>query len=88
MARWMPLLKRWGMTMTTDNQSFETMMHELEEIVKQLDNDTISLEESLALYQKGIALSKACEKTLKEAENKVSKLIEDEADDVNESKSE
>ncbi|UXR68694.1 MULTISPECIES: exodeoxyribonuclease VII small subunit [unclassified Staphylococcus] len=74
--------------MTTDNQSFETMMHELEEIVKQLDNDTISLEESLALYQKGIALSKACEKTLKEAENKVSKLIEDEADDVNESKSE
>lgn len=88
MARWMPLLKRWGMTMTTDNQSFETMMHELEEIVKQLDNDTVSLEESLALYQKGIALSKACEKTLKEAENKVSKLIEDEADDVNESKSE
>ncbi|AVQ33105.1 exodeoxyribonuclease VII small subunit [Staphylococcus muscae] len=74
--------------MTTDNQSFETMMHELENIVKQLDNDTVSLEESLALYQKGMALSKACEKTLKEAENKVSKLIEDEADDTNESKSE
>ncbi|UXR79297.1 MULTISPECIES: exodeoxyribonuclease VII small subunit [unclassified Staphylococcus] len=74
--------------MTTDNQSFETMMHELENIVKQLDNDTVSLEESLALYQKGMTLSKACEKTLKEAENKVSKLIEDEADEGNESKSE
>ncbi|MDO5374721.1 MAG: exodeoxyribonuclease VII small subunit [Staphylococcus rostri] len=74
--------------MTTDKQSFETMMHELEEIVKQLDNDTVSLEESLALYQKGMTLSKACEKTLKEAEQKVSKLIEEEADDSNESKPE
>ena len=74
--------------MTTDNQSFEAMMLELEEIVKQLDNDTVSLEESLALYQKGMALSKACEKTLKEAENKVSKLIEEEAEDSDESKSE
>ncbi|MCS4485505.1 exodeoxyribonuclease VII small subunit [Staphylococcus americanisciuri] len=74
--------------MTTDNQSFETMMHELEEIVKQLDNDTVSLEESLALYQKGMALSTACEKTLKEAEQKVSKLIEEEAEKTDESKSE
>ncbi|MGV3041495.1 exodeoxyribonuclease VII small subunit [Staphylococcus rostri] len=74
--------------MTTDKQSFETMMHELEEIVKQLDNDTVSLEESLALYQKGMTLSKACETTLKEAEQKVSKLIEEEADDSNESKPE
>ncbi|KIX91559.1 exodeoxyribonuclease VII small subunit [Staphylococcus microti] len=74
--------------MTTDNQSFEAMMHELEEIVKQLDNDTVSLEESLALYQKGMTLSKACEKTLKEAENKVSKLIKEEAEDSDESKSE
>lgn len=74
--------------MTTDKQSFETMMHELEEIVKQLDNDTVSLEESLALYRKGMTLSKACEKTLKEAEQKVSKLIEEEADDSNESKPE
>lgn len=74
--------------MTTDKQSFETMMHELEEIVKQLDNDTVSLEESLALYQKGMTLSKACETTLKEAEQRVSKLIEEEADDSNESKPE
>lgn len=74
--------------MIANNQSFETMMHELEEIVKQLDNDTVSLEESLALYQKGMTLSKACEKTLKEAENKVSKLIKEEAEDSDESKSE
>ena len=43
--------------MTTENNSFEEMMQELESIVNQLDNDTISLEKSLELYQKGIALS-------------------------------
>lgn len=72
----------------TDNQSFEEMMNELETIVNQLDNDTISLEKSLELYQKGIALSKSCEKTLSDAEKKVSQLMDKEADESDESKSE
>ncbi|ARJ51927.1 exodeoxyribonuclease VII small subunit [Staphylococcus lutrae] len=74
--------------MMTDNQSFEEMMNELETIVNQLDNDTISLEKSLELYQKGIALSKSCEKTLSDAEKKVSQLMDKEADESDESKSE
>ncbi|QLK86094.1 exodeoxyribonuclease VII small subunit [Staphylococcus sp. 17KM0847] len=74
--------------MTAKNQTFEEMMHELETIVKQLDNDKISLEASLDLYQKGMALSKSCEQTLKEAEQKVTKLIEEEAQNKDESKSE
>ncbi|PWZ98290.1 exodeoxyribonuclease VII small subunit, partial [Staphylococcus pseudintermedius] len=53
--------------MTTENKSFEEMMKELENIVNQLDHDTISLEKSLELYQQGIALSKSCEKTLSDA---------------------
>lgn len=65
--------------MTTENKSFEAMMQELEQIVTKLDSDTISLEESMSLYQQGMALSKSCEKTLKEAEEKVSKLMENEA---------
>ncbi|RIM09003.1 exodeoxyribonuclease VII small subunit [Staphylococcus chromogenes] len=65
--------------MTTENKNFEEMMKELETIVNKLDNDSISLEESMELYQKGMTLSKSCEKTLKEAEEKVAKLMENEA---------
>ncbi|RIM27574.1 exodeoxyribonuclease VII small subunit [Staphylococcus chromogenes] len=65
--------------MATENKNFEEMMKELETIVNKLDNDSISLEESMELYQKGMALSKSCEKTLKEAEEKVAKLMENEA---------
>ena len=74
--------------MTTENNSCEEMMQELESIVNQLDNDTISLEKSLELYQKGIALSKSCETTLKNAEKKVSQLMDEEADESDEPKSE
>ncbi|HEC2156952.1 exodeoxyribonuclease VII small subunit [Staphylococcus delphini] len=74
--------------MTTENKSFEEMMKELESIVNQLDNDTISLEKSLELYQQGIALSKSCEKTLNDAEKKVAELMDKEADESDESKSE
>lgn len=65
--------------MATENKNFEEMMQELETIVNKLDNDSISLEESMELYQKGMSLSKSCEKTLKEAEEKVAKLMENEA---------
>ncbi|EGQ3689519.1 exodeoxyribonuclease VII small subunit [Staphylococcus pseudintermedius] len=74
--------------MTTENKSFEEMMKELENIVNQLDHNTISLEKSLELYQQGIALSKSCEKTLNDAEKKVAELMDKEADESNESKSE
>lgn len=56
--------------MSKDQQSFEQMMEELENIVTKLDNETVSLEESLALYQRGMTLSAACDTTLKEAEQK------------------
>ncbi|MBI5975318.1 exodeoxyribonuclease VII small subunit [Staphylococcus canis] len=71
----------------TENKTFGEMMQELEHIVKQLDDDQISLESSLELYQKGMALSKSCEATLKDAEEKVAKLIENEEDLSDESES-
>ncbi|MEJ7503829.1 exodeoxyribonuclease VII small subunit, partial [Staphylococcus pasteuri] len=43
--------------------------------------ETVSLEESLDLYQRGMKLSSACDKTLKDAENKVNQLIKEEAKD-------
>ena len=67
--------------MSKDQQSFEEMMQELENIVQKLDNETVSLEESLELYQRGMKLSATCDATLKDAEKKVNELIKDEAED-------
>ncbi|HAZ6325872.1 TPA: exodeoxyribonuclease VII small subunit [Staphylococcus aureus] len=68
--------------MTKETQSFEEMMQELEQIVQKLDNETVSLEGSLDLYQRGMKLSAACDTTLKNAEKKVNDLIKEEAEDV------
>ena len=67
--------------MSKEKQSFEEMMQELENIVQKLDNETASLEESLDLYQRGMKLSTACDTTLKDAEKKVNKLMQEEAEE-------
>ena len=67
--------------MSKEKQSFEEMMQELENIVQKLDNETISLQESLDLYQRGMKLSTACDTTLKDAEKKVNKLMQEEAEE-------
>lgn len=72
--------------MSKEQQSFEEMMKELESIVQKLDNETVSLEESLDLYQRGMKLSSACDKTLKDAENKVNQLIKEETKDEDDDK--
>ncbi|EKU49854.1 exodeoxyribonuclease VII small subunit [Staphylococcus massiliensis] len=61
-------------------QNFEDMMQELENIVQKLDNETVSLEESLELYQRGMELSTKCDQTLKNAEEKVNEMIKEEED--------
>lgn len=64
--------------MTNKSQSFEEMMKELENIVQKLDNENVSLEESLNLYQRGMTLSANCDETLKNAEKKVNELMSEE----------
>ncbi|WP_020008392.1 exodeoxyribonuclease VII small subunit [Salinicoccus albus] len=61
------------------NESFETKMTALEDIVKKLDEDEVSLEESLKLYQQGVELSSECDRILKDAELKVESLNKKEA---------
>jgi exodeoxyribonuclease VII small subunit len=57
----------------TDN--FEDALKELEKIVTQLESDELSLEQSLKSFEKGIKLTRQCQKQLKDAELKVQKLI-------------
>ena len=46
---------------------FEEILKELEIIVKELESGTLSLDESITKYQKGIELSNQCKKMLEEA---------------------
>lgn len=55
---------------------FETAISELEIIVKTIEQGGIGLEESLNLFTKGVSLTKECQKTLKEAEQKVQILTD------------
>ncbi|MCK1977139.1 exodeoxyribonuclease VII small subunit [Jeotgalicoccus huakuii] len=66
--------------MTKNEATFEMKMTRLEKIVKSLDEDGLSLEKSLELYQEGIKLSKECDDILKNAELKVEELVGDSED--------
>ena len=55
---------------------FESSLKRLEEIVNKISAGKISLDESLALYKEGQEIIKDLEKQLKEAEDKVEKVIE------------
>ncbi|GFO72611.1 exodeoxyribonuclease VII small subunit [Bathymodiolus japonicus methanotrophic gill symbiont] len=55
---------------------FEDSLKGLEEIVEQLEQGDISLEESLKSFEKGVNLTRICQKALQEAEQKVQILLE------------
>ena len=54
---------------------FEEAMLELEVTVKKLESGETTLEESMELFEKGVKLSRVCQKLLSEAQLKVTKLI-------------
>ncbi|MGD1994506.1 MAG: exodeoxyribonuclease VII small subunit [Anaerolineae bacterium] len=57
-----------------DDLSFEAAFAELEETVRKLEAGGLSLEESLALYERGQALAAYCSAELDQAELKVRQL--------------
>lgn len=63
------------MAKKSDNQQFEKALEALEDIVKQMEQGDLSLEDSLAAFEKGVKLTKDCQKSLKSVEQKVNKLI-------------
>lgn len=56
--------------------SFENSLQTLEQLVQQMDSGELSLEESLALFEKGIKLIRQCQDQLQTAEQKVQVLLE------------
>jgi exodeoxyribonuclease VII small subunit len=54
---------------------FELAMRDLEELVERLEQGDLPLEESLAAFERGVLLTRACQTALKEAEQKVEILL-------------
>lgn len=59
--------------------SFEQALQELEKIVGQLEKGDVSLEDSIAAYERGVALKNHCESKLKDAQLKIEKITTDES---------
>ena len=56
-------------------KSFEEQIAQLENVVRQLETGSCSLDDSIKLFEEGIKLSKSCHDMLEKAEKKVSVLI-------------
>ncbi|GGZ96456.1 hypothetical protein GCM10007162_10680 [Ignatzschineria ureiclastica] len=58
-----------------ENQSIESLLQKLNEIVESLESDELPLEESLKQFEQGIALTKACQETLEASEKRINQLL-------------
>ena len=58
-------------------KTFEASLAELEEIVAKLEDGDMPLEESLALFEQGIKLSRDCRDRLTNAERRIEILTQD-----------
>jgi exodeoxyribonuclease VII small subunit len=59
---------------------FEAALAELEKIIEKMEAGEQSLEESLKSFERGIELTRACQQGLKEAEQRVEKLVQKNGD--------
>jgi len=55
---------------------FEAALAELEKIVEKMESGEQSLEDALKSFQRGVELTRLCQQGLKDAEQKVEKLIQ------------
>jgi len=60
--------------------NFESALKNLEQLVSSMENGELSLEDSLKAFEKGIKLTRECQTALKEAEQKIQILINEEGD--------
>ena len=58
-----------------EDLTFEAALEELETIVSRLEQGVVDLEDSIALYERGMALKAHCEKKLKGAEMRLEKIV-------------
>lgn len=62
--------------------NFEKSLQELEEIVSDMEQGDLSLEQSLKSFERGVKLTKVCQKTLSDAEQKVEILLKETSKEI------
>ncbi len=60
--------------------SFEQILERLEGVVEQLEDGEIPLEQALATFEQGIALSRLGQKRLDDAERRIEVLLQDDGE--------
>lgn len=60
---------------------FETSLDQLEQLVGKMEHGEMSLEESLAAYERGVGLYRRCQQALEQAELRVRLLTDPDAPD-------
>ena len=68
--------------MPAKEKTFEESLNALEEIVQRLARGDVPLEEALAAFQEGMALSKQCQDTLEKAEKTLTKMMTENNEEI------
>ncbi len=68
--------------MTEKNINLEQSLKDLESLVAELETGELPLEEAMKKFENGIKLTRACQTALKEAEQKVEILLNDNKTDT------
>lgn len=58
---------------------FEAALEELEQLVQRMETGELSLEESLKAFERGVVLTRDCQRALKQAELRVQALTQTDA---------
>jgi len=58
-------------------EAFERSLKELEALVEELETGELNLEASLQKFERGVALARACQHALKNAELRVEQLLQE-----------
>ncbi|HKK16454.1 MAG TPA: exodeoxyribonuclease VII small subunit [Gammaproteobacteria bacterium] len=61
--------------------NFEKSLQELEALVEKMEGGDLSLEDSLKCFERGVTLTRNCQKALAEAEQKVQILLKNEGNE-------
>ncbi len=69
---------------SVESLSYEQAMAEMEGIIQKMEGEQLTLEEALALFERGQALAKRCADLLAQAELKVRQLTGQEIDSLQE----
>lgn len=71
------MAKSTGKQPDYDFSRFEASLEELEKIVERMERGDQSLEDSLKDFERGVTLTRSCQNMLKNAEQKVEKLVKE-----------